>query len=87
MLKAEKEMKEIFTGKTKEKDFLTLKEKLFYFGAAIPTLYKQYTALCEENGVQFMGYNIDESFNNCIDSFILIDIQKIKESKKRRYIG
>lgn len=82
-----KEMKEIFTGKTKEKDFLILKEQLFYFGVAIPTLYKQYTALCEENGVQFMGYNVDESFNNCIDSFILVDIQKIKDSKKRRYIG
>ncbi len=80
------ELEEIFTMNDENRDFLILKEQLLYFGVSIPTLYKQYANLCEKGGIDFLAYNVDKDFNNCIDSFIFIDIQKIKESKAKRYI-
>lgn len=80
------EMQNIFDGRDKKEDFLTLKRGLEAISASIPTLYKQYTELCEDGGVCFMGFNVDEKFNNCVDSFILVDIDKIKDKKRTRYI-
>ena len=80
------EMDCIFTKEDEKENFLLLKEQLECYNTTVPTLYKQYTELCEEGGISFMGYNIDENFNNCLDSFILVDIEKIKEKKRKRYI-
>ncbi len=80
------ELRNIFDGEDIKKDFLTLKAQLKCYGVTIPTLYKQYTDLCEEDGISFMGFNIDHAFNDCIDSFILVEIDKIKAKKKERYI-
>ncbi len=82
----ELELKKIFHGEDSKIDFRILKEQLSQFGVIIPTLYKQYTDLCEEDGIHFMGFNIDEKFSNCVDSFILVEIDKIKEKKRQRYI-
>jgi len=76
----------IFNGNSAAEDFKILKEHLGFYGVTVPTLYKQYTDLCEENGIAFMGYNVDKDFENCIDSFILVDVNKIKEKKRARYI-
>jgi len=81
------ELEEIFDGNDAKKDFLTLKEQLNCYGVTVPTLYKQYTELCEEGGISFLGQNIDEKFNDCVDSFILVEIDKIKEKKRERYIN
>ena len=87
LTKSEKsEMDYIFTGKDEKENFLILKEQLECYNTTVPILYKQYTELCEDGGISFMGYNIDENFNNCLDTFILVDIQKIKEKKRKRYI-
>lgn len=80
------ELEEIFVGNDMQKDFLTLKEQLNCYGVTVPTLYKQYTELCEEGGISFMGFNIDVDFNDCVDSFILVEIDKIKAKKRERYI-
>ncbi len=80
------DLKFIFDGESRDEDFSTLKEQLSYYGVTIPTLYKQYSDLCEEGGVSFMGYSIDKHFGNCIDSFLLVDIDKMKEKKRSRYI-
>ncbi len=80
------ELRNIFDGEDIKKDFLTLKAQLKCYGVTIPTLYKQYTDLCEEDGISFLGFNIDHAFNDCIDSFILVDIDKIKAKKRERYI-
>ncbi len=77
----------LFDGNNKKKDFLKLKEQLRYMGTAVPTLYKQYANLCDEGGISFMAYNIDHAFNSCVDSFILIDKNKIKSEKKKRYLN
>lgn len=81
-----KELENIFTCNNIKDDFLILKEQLSFYNVTIPTLYKQYTELCEEDGISFMGFNIDEEFNNCVDSLVLVDIDKIKEKKRKRYI-
>lgn len=72
---------------TNYKDNLKLlKNSLKNIDSCIPTLYKQYSELCDEGGVEFHGFNVDPHFSNCIDGFILVKIEKIKESKKQRYI-
>ena len=83
---AVEESKIIFSGDDYNEDFRRLKEYLRAFNVTVPTLYKQYAELCEAGGIQFMDFGIDAEFNNCIDSYILVDVSKIKESKRKRYI-
>jgi len=78
---------DIFCGDDYKADQRALKEELSYMGYTIPTLYKQYADICEEDGVKFLDFGYDKDFNYCIDGFILVDISKMKESKKKRYIG
>jgi putative hemolysin len=79
------EFKEIFKGDIKE-DFNILRSHLKFYNISVPTLYKQYTDLCEKKGIKFIDYNVDKDFNNCVDSFILIDIDTIKPNKRKRYL-
>ena len=67
-------------------DFKSLKSMLSGFGVSVPTLYKQYSELTKEGGIKFCAFNIDPNFSDCIDGFIVVDIKKIKDDKKRRYI-
>ena len=67
-------------------DLKLLKSSLKNIDCCIPTLYKQYSDLCEDEGVEFHGFNIDPNFSNCVDGFIMVEIDKMKESKKSRYI-
>lgn len=76
----------IFSSNDKEEDFNTLKQNLGYIDSTIPILYKQYTELCDEGGVKFFDFGIDKEFNHCLDGFLLVEIDKIKEQKKKRYI-
>jgi len=75
----------IFDGLNTKEAFEVLRNQLDYYGVSVPTLYKQYAELCEEDGVSFMGYNIDKDFGNCVDSFILVEVDKINSKKKERY--
>lgn len=69
-----------------QQDFQKLKNTLKGYNLSIPTLFKQYTELCEPGGVTFEDFDIDAQFNNCVDGFILLDLQKMKEKKWKRYI-
>lgn len=80
------EFSEIFLGVDYEQDFRVLKDYLKTFDAAVPMLYKQYSELCEKGGVQFIDFGIDVDFNNCIDGYIMVEINRIKEAKRNRYI-
>ncbi|MDD5716963.1 MAG: GNAT family N-acetyltransferase [Sulfuricurvum sp.] len=80
------EFKTLFVGDNYTEDFKRLKDYLKALDVSVPTLYKQYSELCEEGGVEFMDFGIDTEFNNCIDGYILVDIRKIKEAKRQRYI-
>jgi hypothetical protein len=55
-------------------------------GTAIPPLYKQYAELCDPGGVTFVDFNIDPAFNNCVDGLVIVDIHKLKEQKRKRYM-
>lgn len=65
--------------------FIVLKKQLRYLGYAVPMLYKQYTELTNKGGTQFLGFNIDPDFNDCIDGLVVVDITKITTQKKKRY--
>lgn len=64
-----------------------LNSRLKQLGVKVPTLYKQYAEICEDNGCQFIAFNIDAGFNYCVDSLIIVDLDKIKAKKWQRYVG
>jgi putative hemolysin len=66
--------------------FAILKEKLGDYGVSVPILYKQYVELCKPGGCEFLSFNIDPKFSNCVDALILVHINAIKEKKRQRYI-
>ena len=81
-----REFEERFDGDNYLADFKRLREYLQAFNVTVPTLYKQYSELCEEGGIAFMDFGVDAEFNNCIDGYILVDVSKIKQAKRQRYI-
>ena len=68
-------------------DMRTLKDELGFMGYTVPTLFKQYGELCEEGGVRFLDFGYDKDFNNCIDGFIVTDLNFLKETKRKRYFS
>jgi putative hemolysin len=66
--------------------YAMLKEKMDELGVKVPVLYKQYVELCEPGGCEFLGFNIDPEFSNCVDALILVHVDAIKEKKHQRYI-
>ncbi len=66
--------------------FKLLTTELQKLGVKVPTLYKQYVDLCVEEGCHFMGFNVDPDFNDCIDSLVMIELDKITPKKRQRYI-
>ncbi|PPK60472.1 acyltransferase-like protein [Malaciobacter marinus] len=81
------DIKEIFLLNDRKKDFKILKSSLNNMGVTIPTLFKQYSEVCEDGGVKFLGFNVDPDFSNCVDGFILVEINKLKEAQRKRYIS
>jgi putative hemolysin len=80
------EIKELFDLEDKRKDFKFLKSALANISVSVPTLFKQYSEITEDGGVKFLSFNIDNNFGDCIDGFILVEVDKIKDSAKQRYI-
>lgn len=83
----EKELSQKFPGINQKSEFTQLKSELAHMNLSVPTLYKQYTEVCEPGGVQFAGFNIDPNFANCVDGLIIVDLDQLKASKKERYMG
>lgn len=81
-----KDLKDTFLLDDKKKDFKTLKSTLNSMGVAVPTLFKQYADICEDGGVKFLSFNVDPDFSNCVDGFILVEVERIKRSARKRYI-
>lgn len=76
----------LFSGTSYEEDFKILKEQLGHFGASVPTLFKQYSELCEEGGVRFLDFGVDADFGYCVDGLVLVDLNTVKEAKRKRYL-
>lgn len=85
-LRDRESLDKLFEYKSAKEDFKILKSLLGELNLSIPTLYKQYTDITEEFGSEFLGFNIDVDFGNCVDGFIFVHIDKIKEKQKQRYI-
>ncbi|SEI46572.1 Putative hemolysin [Allopseudospirillum japonicum] len=86
-LEHQQEITTYFNLKHPREDFYTLRHQLDQMGVTIPTLYKQYTELCEDGGVHFLDFSVDAAFGYCIDGLVLVDIQTIKVKKRERYIN
>lgn len=70
-----------------EQAFRSLRKLLSDAGLAVPTLYKQYTDLCQPGGVRFVAFNVDDQFGDCIDGLIVVDLDLLKPHKRQRYLG
>jgi putative hemolysin len=81
------ELAEMFPGKDYKAEFVRLKSTLSNMDLSVPTLYKQYPEICQEGGVQFAAFNVDPSFGDCTDGLIIVDLERLKPKKRKRYIG
>lgn len=75
-----------FSGTDYSADFTQLKHLLANMGLTVPTLYKQYSELCQPGGVSYLAFSTDPSFTNCVDGLVLVDLQQLKPAKKARYL-
>jgi hypothetical protein len=80
-------LSQLFSGSDYNADFRILKEQLEFIGVSVPTLYKQYSDVCEEGGVRFLDFGVDAAFNYCVDGLVLVDLDYLKERKRERYLG
>lgn len=83
----QRELSSLFVGNDYSTDFARLREQLEYLGVSVPTLYKQYSELCEPGGVRFADFGVDADFGFCIDGLVVVDIRRVKARKRQRYIG
>ena len=49
-------------------------------------MYRQYTELCEPGGVRFLAFGVDADFADSIDGLILLDLERMRPNKRRRYL-
>lgn len=82
----QKLLAEKFPGRNYRDEFILLKSELAHMNLRVPTLYKQYSELCDSGGVQFAGFNIDPDFANCVDGLVIVDLARIKYARRKRYI-
>jgi Acetyltransferase (GNAT) domain len=75
----------LFEDCDRKEGFMILKKQLRYLGYAVPVLYKQYAELTDPGGTRFLGFNIDPDFSDCIDGFVVVDIDQMSEQKRKRY--
>ncbi|WP_372625615.1 GNAT family N-acyltransferase [Arsukibacterium sp.] len=75
-----------FSGNDYHADFIQLKHLLANMGLNVPTLYKQYSELCQPGGVSFLAFSTDPAFADCVDGLVLVDLQQLKPAKQARYL-
>ncbi|GHD71178.1 acyltransferase [Luteimonas padinae] len=63
-----------------------LKANLAAHGASVPTLYRQYTELCEPGGARFLAFGVDPAFSDSIDGLVEVDLHRIRPQKARRWL-
>lgn len=66
--------------------FNVLKGNLAALGTSVPTLYKQYTELCEPGGARFLAFGVDPLFSDSIDGLIEVDMHLLRPKKRKRYL-
>jgi putative hemolysin len=71
----------------REQGFALLLDAFSGAGYRVPVLYRQYTALFEDDGFQVLVFSIDPDFSDCLDGFCMADLSRLKASKRERYIA
>lgn len=79
------DVNEILNSANYQEDFINLKKTLKNIGYSVPVLFKRYSELCEQDGVKFIDFGVDEAFSNVVDGLILLDLSRMKENYKERY--
>ena len=64
-----------------------LRDNLAALGARVPTLYKQYTELCEPGGARFLAFGTDPDFAHAVDGLVLVDLDRVTPKKRARYLA
>jgi len=80
-------LRDLFRHLDYEQGFRALKDQLARLGMTVPTLYKQYSEVCEPGGARFLDFGVDPKFANCIDGLVLVDLNRLKNAKRARYIA
>jgi len=75
-----------FAGDDYEADFARLRARLQASGLQVPTLLKQYTEAVEAGGAAFADFGIDPDFGHCVDGLIVVDLYRLRDSHRRRYL-
>ena len=78
--------KHVFKGEYKA-SYKKLNALLDAEGVKVPTLFKQYAEVCDDKGCQFIDFSIDPNFNDCIDAFIWVELDKLTPKKRARYLN
>lgn len=81
----EAELATLYNSGDIDADYRTMKSTLKEMGYTVPVMFKRYTEICEPGGIEFIDFNTDVNFSNCVDGFIVLDVEKIKMSYKIRY--
>ncbi|MEQ8515207.1 MAG: 1-acyl-sn-glycerol-3-phosphate acyltransferase [Chromatocurvus sp.] len=76
-----------FLGDDAETDFRRLRARLAEQGLPVPTLYKHYAQSMRPGGVSFSAFNVDTDFGDCVDSFVLADLEQLTPRKRQRYLS
>ena len=56
-------------------------------GLKIPVLFKQYTALFEDQGFETLVFSSDPDFADCLDGMCMADLSQLRANKRERYIA
>lgn len=83
----ETQLRQLFHGLAREEAFEFMLEQFQAHQRKLPILFKQYAGLFEEGGFQALEFSVDPEFGDCLDGLCLADLQKLKASRRRRYIG
>jgi len=82
----DKRLKQAYADIDSGEGIKQLKAVLKSQSCRVPTLYKHYAEFCASEGTQFIDFNIDPEFCDCVDSLVLVDLRYIKAKKQQRYI-
>ncbi len=77
----------LFNGSDYAENFKILKRTLANMAVSVPTLFKQYGELCDNQGVKFLDFGIDPEFGDCIDGLVLVDVHQLKPIKYQKYLA
>ncbi|MDC1382999.1 lysophospholipid acyltransferase family protein [Candidatus Puniceispirillum sp.] len=83
---AKADLQENIPGLDRAVEYEWLRKQLGFLGLKIPTLFKQYSEVCNSDGLRFCGFSIDSRFNYCVDGLVMVDIKHLKPKKRARYI-